>query len=112
KGSCLYAGLRADVDEAALRNAIVAASVEECLNRVEVAAGDCLFIPAGTVHAIGEGIVLAEVQQASDVTFRLFDWNRVDSQGKPRALHVEEALKSTNFARGPVDKVTPRKLAG
>jgi len=112
EGSCLFAGLRAKVDQAALRKAIAAGSVEECLNRVEVAEGDCLFIPSGTVHAIGQGIVLAEVQQASDVTFRLFDWNRVDAQGQPRALHVEEALKSTNFARGPVHKVTPRKLAG
>ena len=112
EGSCLFAGLRAGVDEAALRNAIAAGGVEECLNRIHVAAGDCLFIPAGTVHAISEGIVLAEVQQASDVTFRLFDWNRVDAQGKARALHVEEALKGTNFVRGSVHKVTPRKLAG
>jgi len=76
-GSCIYAGLKAGVDERALREALAQGTVEQRLHRLTVVAGDCLYIPAGTVHAIGEGILLAEVQQSSDLTFRLFDWNRV-----------------------------------
>jgi len=111
-GSCVFAGLHPEVDAAALRNAIEKGTVEQCLNRVFVAAGDCLLIPAGTVHAIGEGIVLAEVQQASNVTFRLFDWNRLDAQGAPRELHVEQSLECIDFSRGLVHKVTPSGLRG
>jgi mannose-6-phosphate isomerase len=65
-------------------------------------AGDCVFIPAGTVHALGAGLLVAEIQQASDCTFRLFDWNRVDKDGKPRALHVEQAVEVIDYVRGPV----------
>jgi mannose-6-phosphate isomerase len=105
--SCVFAGLRPAVDEARLRWAARQGSIADCLHRVPVAAGDCLFIPAGTVHAIGEGIVLAEVQQSSNVTFRLFDWNRTGSDGKPRPLHLEQALACIDFSRGPVNKITP-----
>ena len=107
KGSCVFAGLRKNVTESALRQAVSLGTVETCLHRVEVSAGDVLFIPAGTVHAIGEGIVLAEVQQSSDITFRLFDWNRVSADGSPRELHVEQALACIDFARGPVEKIAP-----
>ena len=73
-GSCVFAGLQEGTTLATFREALAYhGSVEACLHRVEVAAGDCLFIPAGTVHAIGEGILLAEVQQSSDLTYRLFD---------------------------------------
>lgn len=106
-GSCLFAGLQPGVTETELRQALSRGTVERCLHRVEVAAGDFLFIPAGTVHAIGEGIVLAEVQQTSDLTFRLFDWNRLGSDGLPRELHVEKSLACIDFSRGPVDKMTP-----
>ena len=60
------------------------------------------MIPAGTVHAIGAGVLLAEIQQMSDATFRVFDWNRVGPDGKPRQLHIEQALESTDFEAGPV----------
>jgi len=105
--SCIYAGLKAGVDEAALRAAIATGSVEECLNRVQVVPGDCIFIPAGAVHAIGEGILLAEVQQSSDITFRLFDWDRVGPDGAPRPLHIDQALASIDFQLGPLSKATP-----
>lgn len=111
-GSCLYAGLKPGVDIAALRQAIESGTLEQCLHRIEVAAGDCLFIPAGTVHAIGEGILLAEVQQSSDVTFRLFDWNRIGADGKPRPLHIEQSLGCIDFQRGPVNKITPVRVSG
>src|SRR5262249_5245580 len=68
-------------------------------------AGDCVFLPAGTVHAVGGGVLMAEVQQTSDATFRLHDWDRRDAHGKPRALHVEESLASTHWSRGPVQPV-------
>jgi len=106
-GSCVYAGLKPGVDETVLREALSKANVEECLHRVEVAVGDCLFIPAGTVHAIGEGILLAEVQQSSDLTFRLFDWNRLGADGKPRDLHVEQSLACIDFSRGAVNPSAP-----
>jgi mannose-6-phosphate isomerase len=106
-GSCVYAGLNPSVDEPALREALQNGTVEQCLHRLEVTAGDCLFIPAGTVHAIGEGILLAEVQQASDLTFRLFDWNRLGTDGKPRALHIAESLACIDFGRGPMKKMIP-----
>lgn len=109
-GSSLYVGLKAGVDEPRLRRSLQNETLEDCLHRVEVAAGDCVFIPAGTVHAIGEGILLAEIQQSSDVTFRLDDWGRVGADGKPRPLHIEQALRCIDFQRGPVEPVAPEVL--
>ena len=106
-GSRICAGLNEGVTEDELRASLQTGTTEELLHFVSVAAGDCLFIPAGTVHAIGPGIVLAEVQQQSNLTFRLHDWGRVDSTGSPRAIHVAESLACTNFARGPVSSVHP-----
>lgn len=106
-GSRIYAGLNPGVDRAALECALRDGTVEPCLHHFEVAAGDCVFIPAGTVHAIGEGVLLAEVQQSSDTTYRLYDWGRLGSDGKPRALHIEQALDCIDFTRGPVGKIAP-----
>lgn len=69
----------------------------EILNEVEVKKGDVFFLETGTIHAIGAGIVLAEIQQTSDITYRIYDWDRVDAQGKLRELHVEEALDAMNY---------------
>ncbi len=107
-GSRIYAGLKPGVDRAALEHKLAAGEVEECLHQFEPQAGDCVFIEAGTVHALGAGLLIAEIQQASDTTYRLFDWNRVDRDGKPRALHVEEALQVIDFARGPVAPLRPK----
>ena len=111
-GSQLFAGLKRGVDRTVLRTALSEGTIEECLHRQEVHAGDCFFIPAGTVHAIGAGIVLAEVQQSSDLTFRLFDWNRVGVDGRPRPLHIEPALLCIDFERGPLDKIVPQLVPG
>lgn len=106
--SRIYAGLRPGVGEAELRRAMQANQVPECLHSFTPHAGDCLFIPAGTVHALGAGLVIFEVQQTSDVTFRLFDWNRRDAKtGKPRQLHIEEAWACIDFGKGPCDPVVP-----
>jgi mannose-6-phosphate isomerase len=101
-GSRIYAGLRPGCDRAGLERAIAEGTCEDCLHSFVPRLGDCVFIPAGTVHALGEGLLIAEIQQSSDTTFRLFDWNRVDADGKPRPLHVKQALEVIDFAAGPV----------
>jgi mannose-6-phosphate isomerase len=71
--------------------------VQETVHRIPVEAGDCIFIPSGRIHAIGAGNVIVEVQENSDTTYRVFDWNRVGLDGKTRQLHVEESLQSIDF---------------
>lgn len=100
-GARLYAGLKRGVDEKTLRQAVSTGELEHCLHEIQPAAGDCVFIPAGTVHALGAGLLVAEIQQASNTTFRLFDWNRVDAQGNARTLHVEQAIQVIDFNAGP-----------
>lgn len=104
-GSRIYAGLRPGVDESRLRQALETGSVTECLHSFEPRPGDCVFLRAGTVHAVGGGVLMAEVQQTSDATFRLFDWNRKDAEGKSRTLHIREALACIDWSRGPVEPV-------
>lgn len=109
-GSRVYAGLKTGVTAETMRTAIDAGNLEDCLHSFEVSVGDCVFIPAGTVHAIGEGILLAEVQQSSDMTFRLYDWDRVGADGQPRELHIENAIACTNFEIGPVNCQVPQPI--
>lgn len=104
--SLVYAGLKSGVDQAAFREAIEAGETDKVLHAFHPEPGDCLFIPAGTVHALGAGLLVAEIQQSSDTTFRLFDWNRVGADGNPRPLHIQQALDVTDYALGPVQ---PRK---
>jgi mannose-6-phosphate isomerase len=106
-GSRVWAGLLPGTDEPRLRAALQAGTVAECLHSFEPRPGDCVFLPAGTVHAVG-GVLMAEVQQTSDATFRLFDWNRRDAKGQARQLHIEEALASTHWDRGPVQPIKAR----
>lgn len=110
-GSVIYAGLKRGFDRAALAREISRGTVELCLHRFEPHVGDCVFVPAGTVHALGAGLVIAEIQQASDTTFRLFDWNRVGADGRSRPLHIEESLSVIDFAAGPVSAQIPRPTA-
>jgi mannose-6-phosphate isomerase len=107
-GSAIYAGLKRGFDRAALAREVARGTTELCLHRFEPKVGDCVFIPAGTVHALGAGLVVAEIQQASDTTYRLFDWNRVGADGQPRTLHVEEALAVIDESRGPVNPQPPQ----
>ena len=106
-GSLIYAGLKAGVTRAMFAEAIESGEVEPLLHRFPAKPGDCILIPAGIVHAIGAGVMIAEIQQMSDATFRVFDWNRMGVDGKPRQLHVAEALESTDFDAGPVDPLRP-----
>lgn len=110
--SRICAGLKPGITREQLKDALHSGEIESCLNLIPVRAGDCIYVPAGTVHALGPGIVLAEVQQQSNLTFRLHDWGRVDASGKPRPIHVEESLACTDFARGPVFPVKPVLLPG
>ncbi len=109
-GSRIYAGLRAGVTRHELERAIGQGIVPDCLHRFEPKVGDCVFIPAGTVHALGGGLLVAEIQQSSDTTFRLYDWDRVGADGKPRALHIAQALEVIDFQRGPVGPQQPQPL--
>lgn len=108
-GSVIYAGLNPGVGPDQLREAVKNGTTEELLGRIYPKPGDCIFVPAGTVHAIGAGLLMAEIQQCSDTTYRLFDWNRVDSDGKARPLHIDEAIGVTDFDRGPVTIQQPVK---
>jgi len=94
----IFAGLRHGVTRDAFERALRAGSVQDTVHRVPVAPGDCIFIPSGRIHAIGAGNVIVEVQQNSDTTYRVFDWNRVGLDGKTRELHIDESLKSIDFA--------------
>lgn len=109
-GSVLYAGLKPSVSRKDLADAIEAGKTEECLNAIYPQAGDCIFIPAGTVHALGAGLLVAEIQQASDCTFRLYDWNRVDAVGKSRPLHIDQALEVIDFEQAPIERVSARHV--
>jgi mannose-6-phosphate isomerase len=101
-GSYLYAGLRRGVDRELLAREVARHTCELCAHRIEPRAGDCFFLPAGVLHALGPGLLVAEVQQASDTTYRLFDWNRRGPDGQPRTLHVEQALEAIDYQHGPV----------
>ena len=95
--ACLYVGLKPGVTRAEFEQKIAAGSVAECFHRLPVKAGDTMFLPSGRVHAIGDGLVIFEIQQNSDTTYRVFDWNRVGLDGKPRELHVAQSLASIDF---------------
>jgi mannose-6-phosphate isomerase len=110
-GSLIYAGLRPGVGHEQLITAIESQSVEPLLHRFEPEPGDCILIDAGTVHAIGAGVLLAEIQEMSDATFRIDDWGRKGTDGKPRPLHLREAMESIDFDRGPVNPIIPTIVA-
>ena len=95
--SDLYAGLRRGVTREDFVGALDAGRVADLIHHIPAHRGDAFFIPSGRIHAIGAGNIIFEVQQNSDTTYRVFDWNRVGLDGKPRALHVSESLQSIDF---------------
>jgi len=100
----IYRGVHDGIDAAALRRAIEAKEMESVLRRVPVRKGHCYYLPSGTLHALGAGVVVAEVQTPSDVTYRIYDWDRIDaSTGRPRDLHLEEALQCISFGTGAIE---------
>lgn len=96
-GARIYAGLKRGVARAAFELALARREVESALHEIAVNSGESLFIPSGRLHAIGEGNLIVEVQQNSDTTYRVFDWNREGLDGRPRTLHIPESLASINF---------------
>jgi mannose-6-phosphate isomerase len=99
-GAVIYKGLKEGVTKQQFTEAIREGNVAELLDEVTVEAGQCHFLPAGTAHSIGAGLLIAEIQTPSDTTYRVFDFNRVDDTGKARPLHIEEALESIHFESG------------
>ena len=102
--ACIYKGLKPGTTRQQFEKSIKDGSCANLLNKVAVKPGECHFLPAGTVHAIGAGLLIAEIQTPSDTTYRVFDWNRLQN-GKPRQLHIEQALESIHFRQNP-DELT------
>ena len=96
-GAKLVSGFKKSVSPEQVAHHLECGTLEQILHTVSVTAGDVFFLPAGRVHAIGAGILLAEIQQSSDITYRVYDYNRTDAQGKQRELHVEKALKVLDY---------------
>lgn len=115
-GAQIVYGIREGVSREALASACEegGAAVQACLNKVNVKPGDVYYIPAGMVHALGGGVTLMEIQQSSDVTYRFYDWDRVDAQGKGRELHIQKGLDVTNVSLHlpPCAGVTSEKPGG
>jgi mannose-6-phosphate isomerase len=107
-GSYLYAGLRRGIDRDLLSREVARHTCELCAHRIEPRVGDCFYLPAGTLHALGPGLLVAEVQQPSDTTYRLFDWSRHGADGLPRPLHVEQALEAIDYHYGPISAQQPQ----
>jgi mannose-6-phosphate isomerase len=109
-GSELSVGLKLGVDRTVFEQHLAAGTVAECLQTFPAKVGDVISVPAGTVHVIGGGVALAEIQQSSDVTFRLFDWNRLDVSGHTRTLHIAEAMQCIDFSHAAGKPQSPRLL--
>lgn len=105
RGAKMTCGVKTDVEKEELKRAVAENRVEELLNTVPSHKGDVFFVEAGTVHAIGKGNVIAEIQQNSNVTYRLYDYGRIGANGKPRELHVEKGVKAANCK-----KTEPRRI--
>jgi mannose-6-phosphate isomerase len=107
-GAHLFAGLKRGVTRTEFEAHSNAGKVAKCFHKIDVQAGDALFLPSGRVHAIGAGLVIFETQQNSDTTYRVYDWDRQGLDGKPRPLHVHEALESIDFEDFEPGLVVPR----
>ena len=103
-GSELIIGFKEDCSKETYLDSMAEDRVEELLQKVTVSKGDVFFIPAGRVHAIGKGVVVAEIQQSSDITYRIYDYKRKDDQGNERELHTEQALDVINFEASKLPK--------
>jgi mannose-6-phosphate isomerase len=108
----VYAGLRPGITAGDVQRGLADGTLAQCLHEFAPQKGQCIFLPAGTTHAVGGGVLIAEVQQTSDATFRLFDWNRVGPDGKPRTLHTAEALRSIDWSAGPVSPAQGHAIPG
>jgi mannose-6-phosphate isomerase len=110
EGSQVMVGLNPGVDREKFVRAIQDGTVEECLRHVELLAGDAIFVPAGTAHTIGPGFVLCEIQEQSDLTYRVYDYNRRDAKGQARELRIEKALETIRFGEQKGGKIEPVRI--
>ena len=110
-GAELLVGLKPGVTRQKFDEALDAGRVADCFHRIAVKTGDAMFLPSGRVHGIGAGLVIFEIQQNSDTTFRVYDWDRLGLDGKPRALHVRESLDSIDFNDIEPDLVAAQERA-
>lgn len=101
EGAQLIYGFKHKVTEEILRNAVKNGILDKHLQKVEVHKGDLFYVPAGTVHGIGAGILVAEIQESSNVTYRVYDYDRVDKNGKKRELHFDKAVQVMNMEAAP-----------
>ena len=108
EGSSLIYGFKHKVTEEILRKAVETGTLDKHLQKVEVHKGDTCYVPAGTVHGIGAGILMAEIQESSNVTYRVYDYDRVDKNGKKRELHFDKAVRVMNMEVAPDVKQNPR----
>ena len=111
-GATIVHGFKAPTSYEEVYKAIAEVTLEELLHEEMVAAGDVIFVPPGTVHAIGEGVMLYELQEYSDITYRMYDYGRLTATGTPRELHVEKSLDVTHYGVSSKVKVIPVSLAG
>ena len=110
-GSGLYVGLNKDYSREEIEEALNNGNIVNCLNFFEVKPGDTFIINPGTIHAIGKGVRLIEIQQNSNLTYRLFDYNRVDKNGNPRELHIKKALDVIDYRKYQVETINNEYLA-
>jgi mannose-6-phosphate isomerase len=96
-GARIYAGLRHGVTRGDFERALRDGTVADCVHHVDARTGDSLFVPSGRLHALGKGLLIYEIQQNSDTTYRVFDWNRPGLDGRPRTLHIDESMASIDF---------------
>lgn len=110
-GAEVRVGLRPEVTAESFRKAIAGGTAEQCVNRIATHSGDAVFVPARTVHTIGPGMVMCEIQENSDLTYRVYDYNRKGPDGKPRALHVDKAMAVARFGEQMGGKLEPVRIA-
>lgn len=111
-GAEVLVGLKQDVTRESFASAISDGTAENCLEHIPLQPGDAVFVPAGTAHTIGPGLVLCEIQQNSDLTYRVYDYNRRDANGHSRQLHVEKALEVMRFGKQIGGKIAPIFIRG
>ena len=110
EGAGIYCGFKEEITRERFAEEIRDGSIMNSLNFIAVKKGDCFFIPSGTVHAIGEGVTICEIQQNSNLTYRVYDYNRLDKDGKPRALHIEKAIEVADLTEYK-GRILPRKVS-
>jgi mannose-6-phosphate isomerase len=109
-GAEVLVGVKPKVTRDDFERAIADGTAEDCLERIPISIGDAVFVPAGTAHTIGPGLVLCEIQEHSDLTYRVYDYNRRDAQGRARDLHIEKALEVIRFGQQFGGKIEPLRI--